>query len=76
MSFNPINIKKDIDFFFFGNGGSARARNLKMMVTEPSRILKHNFVVSGRSIDIDLGNAKASRPFIYWISKPLLSLLK
>ena len=63
--FYPINIEKDIDFFFFGNGGSARARNLKMMIAEPSRILKHKFVVSGRSIDIDLGTAQLLPPLSF-----------
>lgn len=60
--FYPINVKKDIDFFFFGNGGSARAKNLQMMVTNPSMILNHEFVVSGRGIDIYLGNAKRIAP--------------
>ena len=56
--FSPVTVKKDIDFFFFGNGGFARAKNLKMMITEPSRILDRRFVVSGRNIDIDLGTAQ------------------
>jgi glycosyltransferase involved in cell wall biosynthesis len=60
--FSPVKIKKDIDFFFFGNGGSARANNFKMMITEPSRTLDHKFVVSGRGIDIDLGTAKLLPP--------------
>jgi spore maturation protein CgeB len=60
--FSPINVKKDIDFFFFGNGGLERAKNLTMMITEPSRILGHKFVVSGRGIVIDLGTAKLLPP--------------
>jgi len=60
--FYPINIKKDIDFFFFGNGGFARARNLRMMIGEPSRIMHHKFVVSGRDIDTDLGTAQLLPP--------------
>ena len=63
--FSPVNVKKDIDFFFFGNGGFARAKNLNMMVTEPSRILNHNFVVSGRDIDIDLGKAELLPPLSF-----------
>jgi spore maturation protein CgeB len=63
--FSPINIKKDIDFFFFGNGGPSRAKNLKMMVTEPSRILDHKFVVSGRGIDIDLGTSQLLPPLSF-----------
>lgn len=60
--FSPINVKKDIDFFFFGNGGFARAKNLKMMITEPSRVLGYKFVVSGRDIDNDLGTAQLLPP--------------
>ena len=64
--FYPISVKKDIDFFFFGNGGSARAKNLKMMIAEPSRVMNHNFVVSGRNIDTDLGNAKLLPPLSFF----------
>ena len=63
--FYPINTKKDIDFFFFGNGGSSRAKNLKMMVTDPSRVSRNKFVVSGRNIDIDLGNAQLLAPLSF-----------
>jgi spore maturation protein CgeB len=63
--FYPLEIKKDIDFFFFGNGGFARARNLKMMISEPSRLLNHKFVVSGRNIDIDLGKAHLLPPLSF-----------
>jgi len=61
-------VQKDIDLFFFGNGGAARANNIKMMITEPSRVLKNTFVVSGRDLDVDLGNAKILSPlsFIEW----------
>jgi glycosyltransferase involved in cell wall biosynthesis len=60
--FRPVDVKKDIDFFFFGNGGFSRAKNLKMMITDPSRILNYSFVVSGRRIDIDLGKAQLLPP--------------
>jgi len=63
--FYPINIKKDIDFFFFGNGGVARATNLKMMISEPSMKLDKKFVVSGRGIDAYLGNAKLLQPLSF-----------
>jgi glycosyltransferase involved in cell wall biosynthesis len=63
--FSPVTVKKDIDFFFFGNGGIARAKNLKMMITEPSRMLDHKFVVSGRNIDIDLGAARLLPPLSF-----------
>ncbi|HZL24866.1 MAG TPA: glycosyltransferase [Nitrososphaeraceae archaeon] len=63
--FSPVNVEKDIDFFFFGNGGFARVRNLNMMVAEPSRALDYNFVVSGRGIDINLGKAKLLPPLSF-----------
>ena len=63
--FTPIQIEKDIDLLFFGNGGEFRKKNLKMMITEPSRILKYNFVVSGRGLDLDLGKAKVMQPFSF-----------
>jgi spore maturation protein CgeB len=50
--------EQDIDVFFFGNGGRARAKNIKMMIAEPSIALKHEFLVSGRNFDVDLGNSK------------------
>ena len=31
--FTPISIQKDIDFFFFGNGGKAREKNIEMMIS-------------------------------------------
>lgn len=63
--FSPVAVKKDIDFFFFGNGGFARAKNLKMMITEPSRILGHRFIVSGRNMNIDLGIARLMPPLSF-----------
>jgi glycosyltransferase involved in cell wall biosynthesis len=51
--------EEDIDIFFFGNGGRARARNIKTMIAEPSRALNnHNFLVSGRNFNVDLGNSR------------------
>jgi spore maturation protein CgeB len=49
--------EEDNDIFFFGNGGRAREKNIKMMIAEPSRALKHKFLVSGRNLDVDLGNS-------------------
>jgi spore maturation protein CgeB len=63
--FKPVTIAKDIDFFFFGNGGSARAKNLNMMITQPSRALGSKFVVSGRDIDVDLGSARLLPPLSF-----------
>ena len=63
--FYPVKIKKDIDFFFFGNGGSARAKNMKMMISDPSKMLNHKFVVCGRGIDTDLGKAQLLPPLSF-----------
>ena len=56
--YKPIDIKKDIDFFFFGHGGQSRKNFVKMMITEPSKTLNYNFVIGGRNYKMDLGNAK------------------
>jgi spore maturation protein CgeB len=61
----PVTVKKDIDFFFFGNGGASRTTNLKMMITEPSRILDHKFVVSGRDINVNLGKSQLLPPLSF-----------
>jgi spore maturation protein CgeB len=60
--FKPIRMEKDIDFFFFGNGGSARAKNLNMMITEPSKAIVSKFIISGRDLDLDLGSARVIPP--------------
>jgi spore maturation protein CgeB len=60
--FKPITMEKDIDFFFFGNGGSARANNLNMMITEPSELIGYKFIVSGRDLDVELGAARLLPP--------------
>jgi len=63
--FNPVPLDKDIDFFFFGNDGGARANNLKMMITEPSKVLGNSFIVSGRGLSIDLGRARVLEPLSF-----------
>jgi spore maturation protein CgeB len=63
--YKPITVKKDIDFLFFGNGGSSRAKNLKMMITDPSSVLDYKFVVSGRDLGIDLGRSRILPPFSF-----------
>jgi spore maturation protein CgeB len=55
--YRRLTVEEDIDIFFFGNGGRARAKNIKMMLAEPSRVLGRKFIVSGRDFDIDLGNS-------------------
>lgn len=56
--YSPLQIKKDIDFFFFGHGGTSRKNYVKMMITEPSKQLNYKFVVGGRDYKMDIGNAK------------------
>jgi spore maturation protein CgeB len=63
--FGPLVLNKDIDFFFFGNDGGARENNLKMMISEPSKLLENNFIVSGRHISIDLGRAQLLEPLSF-----------
>jgi spore maturation protein CgeB len=59
--YRPQQVEKDIDILFYGNGGSSREKNIKMMITEPSLVSKYKFVVSGRDFNIDLGNATILR---------------
>ncbi len=63
--YKPIEMKKENDFFFFGNDGRARINNMKLMITEPSKVLKEKFVVSGTQMDFDLGNAKVLKPISF-----------
>ena len=56
--YKRLKVEEDIDIFFFGNGGRARAKNINMMIEEPSRALNnYKFLVSGRNFDVDLGNS-------------------
>ena len=66
--YSPLELKQDVDFFFFGNGSKSRANNINMMITEPSRILNYKFIVSGRGFDTNLGNAMMIPPvpFVEW----------
>ncbi len=63
--YTPIALDKDIDILFFGNGAEFRANYLEMMITEPSKQLKCQFVASGRGLDLDLGQAKLIPPFSF-----------
>lgn len=63
--YSPLALEKDIDFFFFGNGGHARKNNITMMIAEPSKILKKKFVISGRGMDLDVGNATVIPPLTF-----------
>lgn len=56
--YKPIEIKKDIDIFFFGHGGESRKKYVDMMITNPSKNLPYNFQIGGRDYTMNLGNAK------------------
>jgi len=60
--FSPISMQKDIDFFFFGNGGKEREKNIKMMISEPSKAIAGKFVISGRNLNTDMGKAVVEPP--------------
>lgn len=53
----PIDLEKDLDIFFYGHNGRTREKFVKMMVTEPSKILDYKFLIGGRDYNMDLGKA-------------------
>ncbi len=63
--YSPISLQKDIDFFFFGNGGKAREKNIKMMISEPSNFLTEKFIVCGRNLNVDMGKAQVLPPITF-----------
>jgi len=63
--YTPISLQKDIDFFFFGNGGKAREKNMKMMISEPSNSLTEKFIVSGNNLNLNMGKAKVLPPITF-----------
>jgi len=62
--YKPIQVKKDIDIFFFGHNGASRKKHVDMMITEPSKLLPYNFLIGGRDYTMDLGKAKYFSPKI------------
>ena len=62
--YKPIQIKQDLDIFFFGHGGKSRKNYVEMMISEPSKNLSYNFLIGGRDYSMDLGNAKYFSPKI------------
>jgi glycosyltransferase involved in cell wall biosynthesis len=62
--YKPIEIKKDIDIFFFGHNGNSRKKYVDMMITEPSKSLPYDFLVGGRDYSMDLGKANYFSPKI------------
>lgn len=68
-AYTPIKATKDIDVLFFGYGSHNREDYIKMMITEPSKVLKYKFLMSGKFLDIvDAGNAQIIKPqsFTEW----------
>lgn len=57
--YTPMDVKKDIDIFYYGHGSQAREERMKFMITEPSKILKDtDFLVGGKDFSIDLANSR------------------
>lgn len=62
--YSPLKLKQDIDITFFGNSSKGRENYIRMMISEPSKILSSSkFLVIGRDIRVDLGNARII-PFV------------
>ena len=66
----PIKTRQDIDVFFYATSDRNREKSISMMITEPSLKLDADFLVSGVSYRVDLGNAKkiSMLPFSLWRS--------
>lgn len=61
--FRPINIKQDIDIFFYGNGREYRDEWIKKMISDASNDLSDKrFVVQGRNLG-DIGKAESIADF-------------
>jgi spore maturation protein CgeB len=48
---------KEFDLFFYGMGGKAREKNMRSMITEPSKKISAKFLISGNDYTYDLGNS-------------------
>lgn len=70
----PIDLEKDIDIFFFGHNGRTREKFVKMMVTEPSKVLDYKFLIGGRDYNMDLGKANYLSENIHFTKWKELSL--
>lgn len=56
--FKPVDVKKDIDVFFYGYGNELRDDWMNKMITEPSKKMPStNFLIAGSGFTIDLGKA-------------------
>jgi spore maturation protein CgeB len=48
---------KEFDLFFYGMGGKSREKNIRSMITEPSKKISAKFLLSGNDFSFDLGNS-------------------
>ena len=48
---------KEYDLFFYGMGGRAREKNVRSMLTEPSKQISARFLISGSDFGFDVGNS-------------------
>ena len=68
--FRPVNISKDVDVFFYGQGDEFREDWINRMITIPSNIISgSSFLVGGKPFRIDLGKAKRIQdlPISSWV---------
>ncbi|MBA7627323.1 hypothetical protein ES703_34785 [subsurface metagenome] len=57
--FTPLNIKQDIDVFFYGHGCEYRKEWIEAMITTPSkRLTNKRFAIRATGFEIDLGNTE------------------
>ena len=57
--FAPLNVKQNIDVFFYGHGYEYRKEWIKAMITMPSkRLTNKRFAIRATGFDIDLGNTE------------------
>ena len=60
--FKPLLLPKNIDISFFGYGTGYREKWMAAMIADASKKMKKNhFVIGGRDLRIDLGNARFYR---------------
>jgi glycosyltransferase involved in cell wall biosynthesis len=57
--FAPLNVKQDIDVFFYGHGYEYRKEWIEAMITIPSKaLISSRFAVRASEFEIDLGNTE------------------
>lgn len=56
--FKPLSLEKDVDISFFGYGTGLREKWMTAMIADASKkMIKNRFIVGGKDLRIDLGNA-------------------